>query len=89
MFCYVFLQFLAPSIFGAYIALHGLAAHRCDYQALRCTRVCASTEALAVHVGSPDVLTIGGRCELEGYAFYWPPYSQNPCVIPPEVTYQK
>ena len=30
---------------------------------------------------SPDVLSIGRRCELEGYAFYWEPYSQKPYFI--------
>ena len=28
---------------------------------------------------SPDLLSIGSRCELEGYGFYWPPYGQTPC----------
>ena len=28
--------------------------------------------------GTPDVLTIGGRCTNEAYGFYWPPYSKVP-----------
>ena len=28
--------------------------------------------------GTPDVLTIGGRCVNERYRFEWPPFSKTP-----------
>jgi len=27
---------------------------------------------------TPDVLSIGTRCELHGYGFFWSPYSKSP-----------
>jgi len=27
---------------------------------------------------SPDVLSVGSRCELHGYGFHWEPYSKKP-----------
>jgi len=32
---------------------------------------------------TPEVLTVGTRCEEGGYGFYWPPYSSTPLMIPP------
>ena len=32
---------------------------------------------------SPDVLSIGRRCVLLGFGFYWPPWSRTPMLIPP------
>ena len=33
---------------------------------------------------SPDVLSVGTRCELHGYGFYWPPYSKFPYYMSPD-----
>ena len=30
---------------------------------------------------TPDVLSIGKRCEKRGYAFYWEPFSKKPYLI--------
>ena len=30
---------------------------------------------------SPDVLSIGRRCEVEGYEFHWPAYSAEPYFV--------
>ncbi|MCP3883502.1 MAG: hypothetical protein GY701_34620, partial [Sulfitobacter sp.] len=32
---------------------------------------------------TPDVLTIGYRCEALGYGFYWEPYSSTPILVKP------
>mgnify|MGYP000600574081 CR=1 FL=1 len=33
---------------------------------------------------SPDVLTIGFRCQKHGYGFHWGPYSDRPYFVTPE-----
>ena len=33
---------------------------------------------------TPNVLSVGRRCQEEGWAFYWPPYSANPIFIDPQ-----
>ena len=33
---------------------------------------------------TPDVLNIGHRCQEQGFAFYWPPFSPNPVIWTPE-----
>jgi len=33
---------------------------------------------------SPDVLSIGSRCELHGYGFHWEPYSKKPYFVDPD-----
>ncbi|MCP3879064.1 MAG: hypothetical protein GY701_11840, partial [Sulfitobacter sp.] len=33
---------------------------------------------------TPDVLTIGYRCEALGYGFHWDPYSSTPYLVTPE-----
>jgi hypothetical protein len=35
---------------------------------------------------TPSVISIGERCVETGYAFSWPPYSQNPFFIKPDGT---
>ena len=32
---------------------------------------------------TPDVLSIGTRCELHGFAFHWYPYSKHPYFVSP------
>ena len=33
---------------------------------------------------SPDVLSIGKRCQKYGYGFYWDPYSNTPYMTHPD-----
>jgi hypothetical protein len=35
---------------------------------------------------TPAVISIGKRCVEMGYAFYWPPFSENPFFIEPDGT---
>jgi hypothetical protein len=35
---------------------------------------------------TPSVISIGGRCIGKGYAFCWPPHSQNPFFVKPDGT---
>ena len=36
---------------------------------------------------TPSVISIGKRCLEMGYAFYWPPYSENPFIVKPDGTH--
>ena len=33
---------------------------------------------------TPSVLSVGRRCQAEGWAFYWPPWSANPIFVDPQ-----
>ena len=33
---------------------------------------------------TPDVLSVGARCEMKGYRFVWEPFSKHPYFVTPE-----
>ena len=43
----------------------------------------ASIDAFVLD-STPNVLSVGKRCETEGWGFYWPPWSRSPFFVTPD-----